>query len=45
MLFNPVQATFTLLGILLGVQLLVDGVTLIFWGRVHVDSAPDPVIA
>ncbi len=44
-LFNPVQATFTLLGILLGVQLLVDGVTLIFWGRVHVDSAPDPVIA
>ena len=43
-LFNPVQATFTLLGILLGVQLLVDGVTLIFWGRVHVDTT-SPVTA
>ncbi len=41
-LFNPVQATFTLLGVLLGINLLVDGVTLILWGRVHVDVTSNP---
>jgi uncharacterized membrane protein HdeD (DUF308 family) len=41
-LFNPVQATFTLLGVLLGINLLVDGVTLILWGRVHVDVTSTP---
>ena len=43
-LFNPVQSTFVLLGILLGVQVLVDGITLILFGRVHVDTT-SPVTA
>jgi uncharacterized membrane protein HdeD (DUF308 family) len=34
--FNLVEATLTLLGVLLGVQALVDGITLILIGRVHV---------
>lgn len=41
-LLNPVQATFTLLGVLLGIHLLTDGVTLLLWGRVHVDVTPEP---
>lgn len=41
-LFNPVQATLTLLGVLLGIHLLTDGVTLLLWGRVHVDVTPAP---
>jgi uncharacterized membrane protein HdeD (DUF308 family) len=43
-LFNPVQSTYVLLGILLGVQVLVDGITLILFGRVHVDTT-SPVTA
>ena len=35
-LFSPVQSTYTLLGILLGVQILIDGFTLLFMGRIHV---------
>lgn len=34
-LFNPVQATLQLLGIMLGVQMLVDGLTLITSGRMR----------
>ena len=37
-LFNLATASFTLLGILLGVQALIEGVTLIFTGRTHVDA-------
>jgi uncharacterized membrane protein HdeD (DUF308 family) len=45
-LFNPVQSTLTLLGILLGVQLLIDGMTLIMFGRIHVNaSTPAPAAA
>jgi membrane protein HdeD len=32
-LFNIVTATFTLLGVLLGVQVLLEGLTLAFFGR------------
>ncbi|HSK28192.1 MAG TPA: DUF308 domain-containing protein [Jiangellales bacterium] len=35
-LFNLVSATFTLLGVLLGVQALVEGITMIVAGRVRV---------
>ncbi len=35
-LFNLFAATLTLLGVLLGVQLLIDGVTMILVGRVRV---------
>lgn len=35
-LFDIFEATFTLLGVLLGVQALLDGITLILVGRVHV---------
>jgi uncharacterized membrane protein HdeD (DUF308 family) len=34
-LFNLVEATLTLLGVLLGVQILVEGVTLLVAGRVR----------
>ena len=36
-LLNPVAATLSLLGILLGVQILVEGLTLITLGRLHVE--------
>jgi len=39
-LFNIVTATFTLLGVLVGVQTLVDGFTLMFLGRPHVREVP-----
>ena len=38
-LFNIVEATLTLLGVLLGVQALIDGITLILVGRVHLTPA------
>jgi uncharacterized membrane protein HdeD (DUF308 family) len=41
-LFNLVEASFVLLGVLLGVQTLLDGLTLIAVGRLRV-SAPEPV--
>ena len=39
-LFNIVTATFTLLGVLLGVQTLVEGFTLMFLGRPYVREVP-----
>lgn len=39
-LFNIVAATYTLLGILLGVQLLVDGLMIMLIGRAHVTAVP-----
>ncbi len=47
-LFNPVGATLTLLGILLGVEMLVEGITLLVVGRVHVRAGgrlgPPPAV-
>jgi membrane protein HdeD len=40
-LFNAFTFTFTLLGVLLGIQILVDGVSLLIGGRVHLDSVGD----
>ena len=37
-LFNLVEATFVLLGVILGVQALIDGIMLLLIGRVHVDG-------
>ena len=39
-LFNIVTATYTLLGVLLGVQTLVEGFTLMFLGRPYVREVP-----
>lgn len=39
-LFNIVEATFSLLGLLLGIQILIDGLTLIFVGRLHLREVP-----
>jgi uncharacterized membrane protein HdeD (DUF308 family) len=39
-LFNLLEFTFTLLGTLLGIELLVDGIMLIVVGRVHVGEVP-----
>ncbi len=39
-LFNLFTATFVLLGVLLGVQILIDGVTLLLEGRLHVTEVP-----
>jgi uncharacterized membrane protein HdeD (DUF308 family) len=39
-LFNLVAATYTLLGILLGIQLLVDGLTVMVVGRGRVQTKP-----
>lgn len=36
-LFNFFEATLTLLGILMGVQILIDGISLLVEGRTHVD--------
>jgi uncharacterized membrane protein HdeD (DUF308 family) len=38
--FNIWEATLTLLGILLGIQALVEGITLLLFGRLHVDVRP-----
>lgn len=35
-LLNIFEATLTLLGVLLGLETLVDGVTLLLIGRIHV---------
>jgi uncharacterized membrane protein HdeD (DUF308 family) len=43
-LFNPLQATLTLLGILLGVQLIIDGITLIAFGRIHMNTSVPAVV-
>lgn len=40
-LFNIVGFTFTLLGVLLGIQILVDGLSLLIGGRIHVDRVSD----
>ncbi|MGZ4523492.1 MAG: HdeD family acid-resistance protein [Mycobacteriaceae bacterium] len=42
-LFNIVAATYTLLGVLLGVQLLVDGLMIMLIGRAHVTAEPTPI--
>jgi uncharacterized membrane protein HdeD (DUF308 family) len=39
-LFNIVTATFTLLGVLLGVQVLLEGLTLAFFGRPQARRVP-----
>ena len=39
-LFNLVEATLTLLGILLGIQAIVEGITLLVVGRVHSVETP-----
>lgn len=39
-LFNIVTATFTLLGVLLGVQTLIEGLTLAFLGRPQAQGVP-----
>ena len=39
-LFNVLEATLTLLGVLLGVQMLVDGITLLLIGRIHATEVP-----
>ena len=39
-LFNIVTATFTLLGVLLGVQVLLEGLTLAFFGRPQARQVP-----
>lgn len=39
-LFNVLAATFTLLGVLLGVQTLVDGLTLLLIGRIYAVEVP-----
>ncbi|NTW40523.1 MAG: sulfate permease [Cellulomonadaceae bacterium] len=44
-LFNPIEATLQLLGILLGVQILVEGLTLITVGRLRPSKAPAAVAA
>ncbi|MEN0128790.1 MAG: DUF308 domain-containing protein [Brevundimonas sp.] len=41
-LVYPVEATVTVLGILLGVQVLVEGITLLVVGRPHIRSGPRP---
>jgi uncharacterized membrane protein HdeD (DUF308 family) len=38
-LFDVWRATFTLLGTLLGIEALIDGVSLLVFGRVHVDRS------
>ncbi|WP_051264889.1 HdeD family acid-resistance protein [Nakamurella lactea] len=40
--FNPLQATLTLLGVLLGIQLLIDGLTMLMFGRVRVETSTQP---
>jgi uncharacterized membrane protein HdeD (DUF308 family) len=35
--FNVWEASLTLLGILLGIQALTEGITLLLFGRLHVD--------
>ena len=45
-LFNLFEASFVLLGVLLGVQTLLDGITLIAVGRLRVtDTSPAPATA
>lgn len=44
-LFNIVAATFTLLGVLLGVQALVEGITLVLLGRVDLSGSADDTAA
>ncbi len=39
-LFNIVEASLSLLGVLLGIQILIDGITLLFVGRLHVREVP-----
>ena len=39
-LFNIVDASLTLLGLLLGIQILIDGITLLFVGRLHLRDVP-----
>jgi membrane protein HdeD len=39
-LFSPVQSTFTLLGILLGVQVVIDGLMMMLNGRVRISWNP-----
>ncbi|MDM7831331.1 HdeD family acid-resistance protein [Cellulomonas edaphi] len=41
-LVNPVAATLTVLGVLLGVQVLVEGITLLTVGRPRITSGPRP---
>jgi membrane protein HdeD len=44
-LFNPGVATLTLLGVLLGIQVLVEGVTVLVQGRMHLTPlAASPVV-
>ncbi|WP_158580701.1 HdeD family acid-resistance protein [Cellulomonas rhizosphaerae] len=38
----PVEATLTVLGVLLGVQVLVEGITLLTVGRPRITSGPNP---
>jgi uncharacterized membrane protein HdeD (DUF308 family) len=38
--FNIWEASLTLLGILLGIQALTEGITLLLFGRLHVDASP-----
>jgi uncharacterized membrane protein HdeD (DUF308 family) len=41
-LFNLIEASFVLLGVLLGVQALIDGITMMLIGRWHVGSLHMP---
>jgi uncharacterized membrane protein HdeD (DUF308 family) len=38
--FNVWEASLTLLGILLGIQALTEGITLLLFGRLHADTRP-----
>ena len=41
--FNPLTASLTLLGVMLGIQILIDGLTLIVAGRMHPAAVPATV--
>ena len=44
-LFNVWRASLVLLGLLLGLHTLVDGISMLIWGRVHVhpvDAGAEP---